>query len=237
MKKHRNAATHAILDPESRKRKAAKISRVLSQHTDLAKSKVLDIGTGAGYIAHHIGKTAKEMTSVDVVDQRRIKHGYKFVPVKDEALPFDDETFDVVISNHVIEHVADHQQHIDEVLRVLTPGGLIYFATPNRYWLFDPHYEVPFINWLPRKLAGKYLRAVKGQTWDIWPTTTRTVRKRLGRKHQVQPIVVDIIKNPEQYHLDTLKPLHPITRRLPRCSLRALSTLSPTILLLITKNR
>ena len=236
MKKHKNAATHAILDPESRKRKANKILRVLGQRTDLKKAKVLDIGTGAGYIAQNIAKHVGEVTSVDVVDQRQTKKGFKFVQVKDESLSFDDESFDVVISNHVIEHVNDHKKHLSEVLRVLKPGGLIYLATPNRLWLFDPHYEVPFINWLPRKVATKYLKALKGQTWDIRPVTVRRVRQHLGKRHEVRPLVVDIVKQPEQYDLDTFRPLHPITKRLPRVSLNALGHLSPTILLLIIKH-
>lgn len=229
-------SSHAILDAASRKRKAEKIVRVLESKVKLAKAQVLDIGTGAGYIAHHVADHVDALTSVDLVDERKITQGYTFVRVQDETMPFASETFDVVVSNHVIEHVNDQQRHISEVLRVLRPGGLAYLATPNRNWLIDPHYRLPFINWMPRTAATAYLKLLKAQRWDIRPITTRCLRKYIGEQHRVEPIVADIIKNPEQYHLDTLKQLHPLTKRLPQSILQLISHLSPTILVTITKN-
>ena len=234
-KKDRSDSSHAILDAASRKRKAEKILRVLRPRTDLTKVKLLEIGTGAGYMAEHIGRHVKEINSVDVVDERRTKDGYSFNLVRDEQLPFEPASFDIVLSNHVIEHVQNQQLHLDEVLRVLKPGGILYLATPNRYWITDPHYRLPFINWLPRPLATQYLKTLQGKQWDIRPVTVGNIRNWTKRQHHIQPVVADIIKNPETYHLDNFKALHPITRRLPTALLRAGSRFSPTILLVVTK--
>lgn len=230
----KSASSHAILDATSRKRKAEKIVRVLNKKTNLSRARVLDVGTGAGYIAHHVAQHARAVTSVDLVDERKITDGYTFVRVQDETMPFASSTFDVVVSNHVIEHISDQQRHVSEVLRVLKPGGLAYVATPNRNWLIDPHYRLPFINWMPRRLAAMYLKICKAQRWDIHPVSIGRFQK-YARTHRVDSIVVDIIKNPEQYQLDTLKRLHPLTKRLPRFFLKALSHMSPTILLILTK--
>ena len=49
------------------------------------------------------------------------------------TLPFADDTFDVVFYHHVIEHVSDPTKSLNELWRVLAPGGLIYVGTPNRH--------------------------------------------------------------------------------------------------------
>ncbi|HZD53068.1 MAG TPA: class I SAM-dependent methyltransferase [Woeseiaceae bacterium] len=49
------------------------------------------------------------------------------------AMPFSDDTFDVVICNHVIEHVPAWERLTQELHRVVRPGGLVYVATPNIY--------------------------------------------------------------------------------------------------------
>lgn len=48
-------------------------------------------------------------------------------------LPFEDGSFDVVFYHHVIEHVSDPAASLDELWRILAPGGLIYVGTPNRH--------------------------------------------------------------------------------------------------------
>lgn len=48
-------------------------------------------------------------------------------------LPFAGETFDFVFYHHVIEHVSDPALSLDEIARVLAPGGLVYIGTPNRH--------------------------------------------------------------------------------------------------------
>ena len=55
-------------------------------------------------------------------------------------LPFDDARFDVVISNHVIEHVGDEaaqHAHLREIRRVMKADGSAYLAVPNRWMLTE----------------------------------------------------------------------------------------------------
>lgn len=234
-KRDRSDSSHAFLDVESRTRKADKIIRVLRQRTDLKNARILDIGTGSGHMPEYFARYAKEVVSVDVVDERRIKKGFTFKLVKDEHLPFKESSFDIVISNHVIEHVQNQQLHIDEVFRVLKDGGFVYFATPNRYWITDPHYRIPFINWMPRKAAGMYLKTTRGKTWDIKPITVNYLKKHINDTCRIDPIVADIMKRPDSYNFDMLRKLQPIMKRTPYPVLRSMSALSPTILLMMTK--
>src|SRR5688500_16609356 len=126
--------SHANQDRDLRFRKARRIEKVLaSAGIDLASSSVLDVGTGSGTIAAYLAPRVSRLVSVDVVDERT-DHKFDYLRIADERLPFADGSFDVAISNHVIEHVGDQQRHLSEIARVLSEGGVCLLATPNRFW-------------------------------------------------------------------------------------------------------
>lgn len=161
----------------SREKKIRKIKKILSQERLKKTKSLLDIGTGGGFIASSFSQDGIKVSSVDVVDYRVEKSGYTFKVVTSELLPFSDNSFDVVISNQVIEHVADASLHLQEMKRVLKQDGIIYLASPNKFWLTNPHYKLPFISWLPRPLSALYLRVFRGKKWDIYSLSLRTLKK------------------------------------------------------------
>jgi SAM-dependent methyltransferase len=75
-----------------------------------------------------------------------------------ECLPFADESFDLVSTFQTLEHVADVACCIHEMLRVLRPGGVLYLRAPDYNCFFEPHYRLPFLPRMNRKLASGYLR-------------------------------------------------------------------------------
>ena len=169
---------HAVLDLPSRRMKGLKIERLLGLDKRPQPIRLLEIGTGSGGIAHYFGTHPTlrcVVTAVDVVDQRLIRDGYEFRLVHDTRLPFADASFDVVLSNHVIEHVGDRGAqlaHLLELRRVLAPAGVGYLAVPNRWMLVEPHYRLAFLSWLPRPLRTPYLRLMRrGAKYDCEPLT------------------------------------------------------------------
>lgn len=56
------------------------------------------------------------------------------------ALPFADDRFEHVLCTEVIEHVANPQQAVGELLRILRPGGRLVLTTPNR--VFKPMFDL-----------------------------------------------------------------------------------------------
>lgn len=206
--------SHARLDELSRHKKAKKIISVLNTFADLSKCRVLDIGTGSGHIIQDISQICKSATSVDLYDERQAKSKYKFKKVSDEHLPFANNSFDVVITNHVIEHVRNQKLHLSEIYRILKKKGVVYLATPNKYWIADPHYKLPFISWMPRKLASFYLKIMMNKSWDIYPLSYGDVR-RLTKKFEVNYLTPEIIKNLAKYELDVSEKLQTVIKFMP----------------------
>jgi 2-polyprenyl-3-methyl-5-hydroxy-6-metoxy-1,4-benzoquinol methylase len=116
-----------------RHRKALMIEAILQDYLagPLRGMDLLDIGSGNGDISEFFAQ-ANQVWSADIVDQRRAPGKAHFTLVDSELLPYEDASFDVVLSHHVIEHVPDQNLHLAEIRRVLRPSGVAYLATPNR---------------------------------------------------------------------------------------------------------
>jgi SAM-dependent methyltransferase len=164
---------HECCDIGSRRQKAEKIVRILEGHRPLSASRILDVGVGSGVTAAVLAERVGPRGSVcgtDVRDARIRSQGFTFVAVEDARLPFADDSFDVVVSNHVIEHVGqrpDQKVHVAEMRRVLRPDGIAYLATPNRWTVMEPHFRLPLLTWLPAGLRDGYVRlAGRGAAYD-----------------------------------------------------------------------
>jgi SAM-dependent methyltransferase len=98
-------------------------------------------------------------------DPERAHQAYLRVPqvviAAGEGLPFERQAFDAILSHEVLEHVRDDKGCIQEMLRVLKPGGVILLFVPNRgypfethgfYWRKEYHFgNIPLINYLPSR--------------------------------------------------------------------------------------
>ena len=169
-------AGHESCDVDSREAKAEKIKAILERERELRGATLLEIGVGSGVIAARLAEfvgAEGAVWGVDVRDSRVHTTGFRFVLTADTALPFSDETFDVVLSNHVIEHVGgrrDQLAHLSEIARVLKKDGVAYLATPNRWTLLEPHFKLPLLSWLPARARTPYVRlARKGRLYDCEP--------------------------------------------------------------------
>lgn len=179
---------HVVMDLATRRWKAEKIWQLLDLDARPGPIRLLEVGTGSGGIAHYFGAHPSgrfSVAAVDVVDNRLAFEGFDFSLVTGTDLPFADGSFDVVLSNHVIEHVGDEAEqlkHLAELRRVLRPGGIGYLAVPNRWMLVEPHFRLAFLSWLPRSWRSPYLRlAGKGRFYDCEPLEMRQLERFFER--------------------------------------------------------
>lgn len=94
---------------------------------------VLEIGTGSGYGVEVVAPRARRFVTIDKHRPVGVEFpcGVEFRQATVPPLPFEDGTFDCVISFQVIEHIVDDAALVREVARVLRPGGRFVLTTPN----------------------------------------------------------------------------------------------------------
>lgn len=80
--------------------------------------------------------------------------------LRDGRIDFPDATFDVVMSNQVLEHVEDLDLVVDEVARILTPGGLFLSLFPDDTVIREGHCGIPFVHWFHAGSKTRYYYAL-----------------------------------------------------------------------------
>lgn len=137
-------------------------------------SVALDLGAGAGIVAQMNFKgLAKKVCGVDldprVVDNPMLDEGR----VSDAGgIPYEDALFDVVFSDNVFEHLDEPLAVYNEVARVLKPGGVLLFKTPNKW-----HYMPTIARMTPHGFH-QFVNRLRGRAEvDTFPTRYRTNTK------------------------------------------------------------
>ena len=175
-----------MLDEAGRRQKAAKIVAVLKHflgRVDLSGLVTADIGCSTGFIADTLCQAGAVVTGYDIDEpglgraRARFGQSLKFVNAPGDALPVPDASIDLVVFNHIYEHVIDADAVMTEIRRVLSPNGVVYLGLGNKHGVVEPHYKLPFLSWLPKSAADKYVRAAK--RGDSYYETFRTRSKLL----------------------------------------------------------
>jgi ubiquinone/menaquinone biosynthesis C-methylase UbiE len=138
--------------------------------------RLLDVGSGNGAQTLRLLDRFDEVVALDVVAEHLEelrKHlppaaNCRTVHYDGGAMPFEDASFDCVISIETLEHVEDEVRTLAEIHRVLASGGTLVLSVPNKWWIFETHgarlpllpwNRVPFFSWLPAALHSRWARA------------------------------------------------------------------------------
>jgi SAM-dependent methyltransferase len=199
---------------------------------------MLEIGTGSGGIAHYFATHPDmriEVDALDVVDSRVATDGYRFHLVADTRLPFPNQVFDVVLTNHVIEHVggrAAQLHHLQEVGRVLRNDGVGYLAVPNRWMLVEPHYKLAFLSWLPHGWRSPYLKWRRGTLfYDCEPLTLGQAEDLLaGSGFAFENLGVIALRQTLDLEYSRKSGLRRLLDAVPDRVFEVLKTLNPTLI-------
>jgi len=120
----------------------------LHEYLDFKGKRVLDVGSGNGYVLSKYATEGAEVYGVDITEAgiQLCKKRFEYLDLKGDfrvadaqSLPFDDNTFDCVCSVGVLHHVPDTEKAVTEIFRVLKPGGrlivMFYHKNSAKYRL------------------------------------------------------------------------------------------------------
>ncbi len=221
----------------NRESKAKKITKIINDfrvHPG-KKARLLDIGTGNGEISHCLSKSF-DVISVDIEDNRSSTEGYTFL-ITSESLPFSDDYFDIIVSNHVVEHVYDQQLHFSEMARVLKPNGIVYLATPNRLWPWEVHYQLPLIHYLPHTFFIALLKRLGKFKEDVNLLTWFDIKKAVKSDFIIQVYSDKVCRSPAHYFMGCSGLCGRILSLIPLKIYTLLTFIHPTFIFILQKKK
>jgi SAM-dependent methyltransferase len=121
--------------------------RLVGEYEPLTGSRVVDVGGGSGHFARGFRRAGAESVCLEPFWEELSEGGRKlgYSVIGDGLqLPFGDESFDVSHSSNVIEHVRAPKEFLDELVRVVRPGGVIFLAFTNWFSPFGGHETSPW---------------------------------------------------------------------------------------------
>lgn len=201
-------------------------AEILNKYVNFEGKKVLEVGSGLGvnhivwvkkYNIEGYGvepegtgfessyKISKQLVAINGLDPDRILNA------PGESLPFDENSFDIVYSSNVLEHVADPARVLDEALRVLRPGGILQFIYPNYHSYFDGHYAVfhppiffkGFLPWYVNFILRRDPQFAKTLRTELNVSWTRKQLTKLQEKYNI-----DVISLGQEIFLERMRSLN-----------------------------
>jgi SAM-dependent methyltransferase len=231
-----------MLDASSRGQQARKISGVLRAHIgeEIGGQKCLDIGCSAGHITAHLAGQFAFVAGTDVDRHALSAAGRErgtlaaFCRADALALPFPEACFDVAVCNQVYQYVPSPPRLVQEIHRVLKPGGCCFFSARNLWGIVAGDNRRPFLARYAPFLASL---APSGENWErrsghLLPYPA--LRALVG-DFALYDYTWPVLRQPRRYGFDQLAHLGWLARLLPEPLQKALLPLLPNHLWVLQK--
>lgn len=140
-----------------------RFAMILESAGERIRGRVLENGCGVGMYMQKMAPLATTVFGLEYDFERAAEahvNSAHVINAAGEGLPFPDNSFDLMLSHEVLEHVQNDRAALTEMVRALKPGGRMVIFCPNRGYPFETHgiywrgsYKfgnMPFVNWLPR---------------------------------------------------------------------------------------
>ena len=138
----------------------AHLTRAPNGHT----TRILDLGCGTGTMLEHLRRFG-EVDGVDA-DEQAVRYchsrGHTGVQLlESDALPFPDDSFDLLTALDVLEHIEDDRRTLEEVARILRPGGTLLATVPAYPWMWGAQDQIShhFRRYMRNQLEHRVLAA------------------------------------------------------------------------------
>jgi len=166
---------------EERAREAL-ICLKISGHEPI-KGHLLDLGCGNGYTTNYFLREGISTVGLDI--SKKLLYSAKINSPKTDLvlasgvkLPFMENAFHTVIFNDVLEHVSyeDAEFILKQIRKVLRPDGRLYISVSNKYQIREPHTNLFFITWFPRKFYDIVIRTLYSGG-SVYPYTVQRLKR------------------------------------------------------------
>lgn len=183
------ALAQAVERDISRRVARAAFDHLVHEGIRLESARVLDLGAGLGHASVEAVVRGCDLVAIEpgfewctVVRRRLNGAGGGIAVVGDgEQLPFADDSFDLIVSIGVLEHVRRPKVFLAEAYRVLRPGGAMFLSCENYLSFWEPHYQLAWLPLFPKPLASRYLR-LRGRSDEfLLSSITYTTRPGVHR--------------------------------------------------------
>ncbi|MBI4721250.1 MAG: class I SAM-dependent methyltransferase, partial [Chitinivibrionia bacterium] len=156
-----------------------RVVRNLERYADLRGARVLEVGAGTGKDSARIADEGGAVCALDYSEEalklmeRTAGSGVALICGDARALPFPDETFDIVFHQGLLEHFRDPAALLREHVRVLKRGGVLLVDVPQRYHYYTVLKHIMmalgiwFAGWETEFSAGELRRAVEGAGMNV----------------------------------------------------------------------
>lgn len=171
---------------------------------------ILDAACGEGYGSNILSKYADKVVGVDI-DKKSISHASKkysksnlsYLAASCTSLPFDDNSFDLIVSFETLEHLAEQQQMLAEFKRVLTHDGLLMISTPDKKHYSD---ATGFTNeYHVKELYQEEFKGLLDTHWKYqqWYSQAMTFNSVIERQNSSSQYYSTDILNGEELDMDS----------------------------------
>ncbi|CAK0775968.1 Methyltransferase type 11 domain-containing protein [Gammaproteobacteria bacterium] len=233
--------TPILLNRDYKRPKVEKMLAILADAGVIgpARDLVVDIGCSGGLFITALAPYFTRAIGVDidrhaltVADQAP---NLTYLLADSQRLPLPDACTDLVICNHVYEHVPDAAILFQEIHRVLRPGGVCYLGAASRLTPMEPHYHLPFLSWLPKSLAHLYMRLTgKGEYYYENLRSYWGIRRLIGA-FEVKDYTLRVLEDPDRFRARDLVPQEGLWSRVPLAVWRLLYPLLPSYLFILRR--
>jgi 2-polyprenyl-3-methyl-5-hydroxy-6-metoxy-1,4-benzoquinol methylase len=232
-----------MYDAVSRGQKARKAIAILADlEPGLKALDLLEIGCSAGYGTVVYAEAFGSVTGIDI-DEPAVAHAQasnarpnaRYLVMDSQRTGFPDDCFDAVVCTHIYEHVPDARRLMQEIHRLLRPGGLCFFSAGNRICWNEPHYGLPLLSVMPKFLAHRYLQLLGRGTSYYENHLTYWGLKKLVSGFELIDYTIRAVDDPERFQASDVVRPGSLQQRLARLALSAAYWACPTYLWVLRK--
>jgi SAM-dependent methyltransferase len=160
----------------------AALCALVNDHVSPSAERGLDVGSRDSTLPNMlIAGTRLRWWGIDPIftEPSMSSGGALLQPGWAHAIPFADASFDCVVLANVYEHIVPElrKPSLQDIKRVLRPGGVLVGQLPNPYFPIESHSRLPFMGWLPRRAQKVYFR-LSPVPWehDFYTVTCRNLQ-------------------------------------------------------------